>query len=572
MNDILHQQHNATGKLSANKYDVNTDPLVKKYGNKSLPLGIKHSRSGLSAYTGVWGEKQKIHLLRRTMFGVKKTDLDALNGLSMDQAVDMLLNPVQPSIGEPVNYYESIYPDPTGVLPGDSWVLAPYGDNTVDYYRYLSFRAWWMRNILEQPMSILQKMTLFWHNTFVTEFNVVGDSRLLYNYYNLLRTQALGNYKTFIKEISKNPMMLFYLNGHYNVKNSPDENYARELQELFTIGKGTTLWNEDDVKAAAKVLTGWRVDTNNITSFFDPTRHETVNKQFSAFYNNAVINGQTGPAGAGELDDLLNLIFANNQLVAKHLCRKIYRFFMYYDIDTTIENNIISGMAQTLINNNWEILPVLNQLFKSDHFYDALSMDCLIRNPMDYFLGLARTTNIAIPDLLTNTLEHHKACYSLATLCEQTGMNPANPPNVAGWQAYMQTPFYHQLWINSDTIPKRMRYTDQLLSNNGIYVSANTQLRINVLAFAQSLDTPSDPDALVNQCVKYFLALTLSQSLKDNFKSILLGPGQTQNSYWTNAWNDYINNPGNTTFQGIVTTRLRDFLTKLLRMAEHHLS
>jgi uncharacterized protein (DUF1800 family) len=367
-------------------------------------------------------------------------------------------------------------------------------------------------------------------------------------------------------------MMLFYLNGHYNVKNSPDENYARELQELFTLGKGAGLWNEDDVKEAAKVLTGWRVDTVNVTSYFDPVRHETVNKQFSAFYNNAVITGQAGAAGANELDALLNLIFANDQLVAKHLCRKIYRFFMYYDIDTTIENTIISGMAQTLINNNWEILPVLSQLFKSDHFYDALSMDCLIRTPMDYFLGMARTANIAVPNLLTDTVENHKACYSLATLCEQTGMNPGNPPNVAGWQAYMQTPYYHQLWINSDTIPKRMRYTDQLLSNGGIYVSANTQLRIDVLAFAQSLNTPQDPDALVDQCVKYFLALTLSQSLKDSYKSILLGPGQTQNSYWTNAWNDNINNPGNTTFKGIVTTRLRDFLTKMLRMAEHHLS
>lgn len=561
-------------ELSAtnNPYRAEQDPLVLKYGNQSLPLSVKRTRSGLSAYTGVWGEKQKIHLIRRTLFGVKKSDLDTLNGLTMEQAVDMLLNPAQPAIGEPVNYYENIYPDPTGVLLGDSWTLSLYGDNTVDYYRYLSFRAWWMRNILDQPMSVLQKMTLFWHNTFVTEYNVAGDSRLLFNYYSLLRTHALGNYKTFIKEISKNPMMLFYLNGHYNVKNSPDENYARELQELFTLGKGAGLWNEDDVKAAAKVLTGWRVDTNTVTSFFDPPRHETVNKQFSAFYNNAVITGQAGAAGANELDDLLNLIFANDQMVAKHLCRKIYRFFIYYDIDANIENNIISGMAQTLINNNWEILPVMSQLLKSDHFYDSLTMDCLIRTPFDYFLGMARTFGVQIPDIQTDIEEHHKACYTLASLCEQTGMNPANPPNVAGWQAYMQTPFYHQLWINSDTVPKRMRFTDQLISSNGIYVSANTRLKANVLNFVNTLDNPGDPDALIDQSVKYCLALNLSSNLKNNFKSILLGTGQTQNSYWTNAWNDYKNNPGNPTFEGIVSTRLRDFFTKLLRMSEHQLS
>jgi uncharacterized protein (DUF1800 family) len=558
-------------KKETSSYDINKDEIFLKYSNKSLPLKVKKTRAGLSQYTGAWGEKQQIHLLRRLMFGCKPSDLATISAMTMSQAVDQLINTVPPLPAEPVNYYESLYPDPTGVLLNASWVNAQYGDGTVNYYRELSFRASWMKNILNQSLSITEKMILFWHNCFVTESNVVGDSRLLYKYFNLLRTHALGNFKVFVKEITKDPMMLFYLNGHYNVKNSPDENYARELQELFTLGKGANMWTEDDVKEVAKVLTGFRANTTTLTTSFDPTRHETVNKTFSAFYNNTVINGQTGPAGETELDDLLNMIFAKDQIVAKHLCRKIYRFFIYYDIDTNIESTIISGMAQTLIANNWDIKPVLLQLFKSDHFYDTLTMDCLIRTPMDFYLGTARTFDVQISPLM-DIVDYHKAHYAMASVCEQNGMTPGSPPSVSGWPAYYQTPQFHQMWINSDTLPKRMKTTDTLLSNGGYWISANFQLKYDVLAFVGSLNTPADPDAVVNQCVKYFLALTLSQTLKDDFKSILLGPGQTNNIYWTNAWNDYINNPGNTTFAGTVRSRLRDMLTKLLRMSEHYLS
>lgn len=550
-------------------YDINKDALFLKYSNKSLPLKVKKTRAGLSQYTGTFGDKQKIHLLRRLMFGAKPSDLAALNGMTMNQAVDLLINATPPQPADPINYYESIYPDPTGVLLGASWATAPYGDSSVNYYRYLSLNAWWMKNIINQSMSIMEKMIVFWHNSFVTEVNVVGDSRLEYQYLNLLRTHALGNYKVFVKEITKSPMMLFYLNGHYNVKNSPDENYARELQELFTLGKGSNMWTEDDVKEVAKVLTGYRANTTTLTTSFDPTRHETVNKTFSAFYNNATITGQAGAAGANELDDLLNLIFSNDTIVAKFLCRKIYRFFVYYDIDTNIETTIIDGLAQTLILNNWDVKPVLLQLFKSDHFYDTLTMDCLIRNPMDFYLGTSRIFNLQISPLL-DTVDYHKAHYNLAYACEQNGMAPGNPPSVSGWPAYYQTPQFHQMWINSDTLPKRMKTIDALLTNSGYYVSPTYQLKFDALAFTASLSTPSDPVAVVDQCVKYFLGLTLSTTLKDDFRLLLLD-GSMQNSSWTVAWNNYMSNPGDPTFSGIVSVRLRDMLTKLLRMAEHHL-
>jgi len=550
-------------------YDIQHDTLFLKYANKTAPLDLPKHRSGLSAYTGIWGEKQQMHLIRRLQFGVKPGEPAALSALSMSQAVEAMLNTVPPVPAPPVNYYENIYSDPTGVALGSTWVNAAYGDGTVDYYRRLSVKAWWMEQIAKQDFSIMEKMILFWHNHFVTESNVVGDARMFYRYLSLIRTHALGNFRDFLKAMTKEPMMLFYLNGHYNIKNSPDENYARELQELFTVGKGPTMWTEADVKEAAKVLTGFRVDINTLTTSFNPAFHETANKTFSSFYGNTVIAGLTGAAGETELDALFDMIFSQDQILAKCICRKIYRFFVYYNIDTTVENTIIDGLAQTFIANNWEIKPVLAQLFKSEHFFDTLSMDCYIRTPLDYFMGAVRSLNITV-DPGATLEDQYRAWYQFAWLSGICGLDPGDPPNVAGWTAFYQSPQFHQMWINSDTLPKRMKNTDALFTNYGIYVSSTYQIKCDVLAFVQTLSDPSDPVAIVNDCVKYLLAIGLSSSLKDSYRYLLLD-ASLLNSSWTTAWNNYIGSPGNATYAGIVRTRLQDMLTKLLRMAEYHL-
>ena len=140
-----------------------------------------------------------------------------------------------------------------------------------------------------------------------------------------------------VNGVTKNAGMLIYLNGDKNAKTAPDENYARELQELFTLGKGPgSKYTEADVKAAARVLTGWRVERFGVTSYFDATRHETGDKVFSSFYNDTTIKGKSSAAGANETDELVDMIFQQNE-VAMYLCRKLYRYFVYYDIDTTTE-------------------------------------------------------------------------------------------------------------------------------------------------------------------------------------------------------------------------------------------
>ena len=565
----VYPSHWKIGQTSNGEYDIQKDEIFKKYANKSLPINKKRTRAGLTPYTGQWSVKQQKHLLRRTMFGVAQADIANIAPLTPSAAVDFLFSNVPAAPPPPVNNYENTYTDPTSVPAGATWVNATYGDGTVNYHRRISLKAWWMSNIVNQNTSIIEKMIMFMHNSFPIELTVAPSSVAAYRYVDLLRTHALGNLKDFIKALSKDGAMLKYLNGHYNIKNSPDENYGRELQELFTVGKGTLQFTEPDVKAAAKALTGWRVDNNTANVSFDPTRHDDTNKQFSTYYNSYILNGLSGAAGANELDNLVDMIFTKDQDIAKFYARKIYRFFLYYDIDANIETTIIDGLAQTLINNNWNVQPMIAQLLKSDHFFDALSMDCFISTPIEYYAGTFRTMGSSVSTGLSIE-DQYKCYYRIVQYAGNAAQNLGDPPSVSGWPAFHQTPHYHEMWINSDTLPKRLQTTDFLLTTNGVYISATARLKFDVMDYANALSSPSDPDFVINHSVEYFLGLTLSQTLKDYYKSILLG-GQISNIYWTNAWNDYAGAPTNTTYLGIVRSRLQQMLTELLRMAEHHL-
>jgi hypothetical protein len=373
-------------------YDATKDAQVLKYGNQQSPLAFKKMRSGLTPYTGAWNKSIALHLLKRTTMGPRQQDIASLLALTPGAAVDALLNNTYNSLPVPVNYYEATYADPNNVPLGSTWINAPYGDGTVDYYRAMGLNADWLRTIINQNVSIIEQMTLLVYNLVPIQRSAVSAKQLYY-YLQLVRQYALGNYKAFIKAITKDSGMLVYLNGFLNNKYSPDENYGRELQELFTVGKdGGQQFTEDDVQTSAKVLTGWRVDFTDYTMFYDDTLHDTNAKTFSAFYNNTTINGVSGPTGGdAELDALLTMIFSGQSGVetAKHIVRRIYSHFIYYNIDASVEANIITPLAQTFINSNWELKPVLAQLLKSDHFFETLQQGCMIKTPLQLVAGLS---------------------------------------------------------------------------------------------------------------------------------------------------------------------------------------
>jgi uncharacterized protein (DUF1800 family) len=565
--EVLANRRNKT-----KSYSIENDEIFKKFSNKELPIHYKLTRaSGLDLYTGVWGEKQKTHLLRRTLFGVTQDKFDQINTMTLSQAVDALVDAPSVNPLPPVNYYESFFADPAGIPLGDTWVNAPYDPvGTANYYRFLSLQAWWVQNIIDQGLNIEEKMILFWHNHFATIYNDVGESRFLYKYLDLLRKHATGNFKTFVKEMTKDGMMLIFLNGLYNNKSAPDENYARELQELFTLGKENSSYTEDDVKQAAKVLTGHRTSYYDTNYSFDASAHDESNKQFSSFYGSRVIQGRAGADGENELDDLLDMIFTKKVIIATYICKKLYRFFVHYSVHPTIENELIGGLAYTFMSNNWEIKPVLKQLLKSTHFFDMNSTDCLIKNPMDYYIGLVKTSYVKMPDK-SDILHNHQANIMVYYILYNLAMEPANPPSVAGWAAYHQTPQFHQIWINSNTLPNRLLYTDYLFTDYGVYASADVQFKSDVIEFAKQCSLPSDPNVLINFFIMRLLSFGLSVNSMANLKTILLG-GLPNDFYWSNAWVNYITFPDNQLYEGVVRSRLQNLLTQLARQAEQQIA
>lgn len=525
------------------------------------------TQAGLEAFPPNFNTSDQVHLLKRTLFGVKWTDINAFGNKTLSECVSTLLTPGSVPLPPVNNYNDANYTD-ANVAAGQTWVNAVYGDGTVNSRRISSFKAWWLGLMLNQSRSIHEKMVLFWHNHFATQTSTIDDARFIYKHNALLRTYALGNFKQMVKQITLDPGMLRYLNGYLNVKTSPDENYGRELQELFTIGKGpNSKYTEADVKAAAKVLTGYTVNTTTISSGFDATKHDTTNKQFSAFYNNKLITGKTGAGGATELDDMLDMIFATNEC-ALFICRKIYRFFVYYNIDAATETNVIAPLAAIFRSNNYEIKPVLQALFSSDHFFDPVNRACLIKSPIDFTVGLCRETETDFPDTTDYVNQYYMWDY-LRVQASNMQQNLGDLPNVAGWPAYYQEPQFHELWINSDTLPRRNQLSDVM--NNTGYSRNGKKIVIDPILFASKLPNPADPNKLVDDTLTQLYSITVSQQLKDFLKSILLS-GQISDHYWTDAWNTYIASPTNTMTKTIVYTRLQSLLKYLMDLAEYQLS
>ncbi|MDB4925453.1 DUF1800 domain-containing protein [Mucilaginibacter sp.] len=523
--------------------------------------------SGTATYAGIFGNSELVHLLKRSLFGVKQADLLAFQGKSLITVVDTLLTPAATPAPPVNNYNDSNYTD-ANVAAGQTWVNAPYTDGATDSRRTTSLKAWWLGRMLNQQQSIEEKMVLFLHNHFSTQTATIGDARYEYKHNALLRQYALGNFKQLVKQITLDPAMLRYLNGYQNVKTSPNENYGRELQELFTIGKGpNSKYTEDDVKTVAKVLTGYNVNAATISSAFDATRHDTTNKQFSAFYGNKLITSKVNAAGATELDDMLDMIFATNEC-ALYICRRLYRFFVYYIIDDATEANVIAPLATIFRNNNYEIKPVLKALLTSDHFFDRLNSGCMIKSPIDFHVGVCRDFGIVFPADTDYVNAYYMWDY-IRTQSAIIAQNIGDPPNVSGWAAYYQEPEYHELWINTDTLPKRNQFTDTMVANG--YTRNGKKIGIDVIAYTSTLPNPADPNALVSDVLAQLYAVTVSQQVKDFLKAILLS-SQLSDHYWSDAWNAYKSLPTDAINKGTVIMRLTAFYKYIMDLSEYQLS
>ncbi len=552
---------------------------VSPFANRSTPV-VTRTTAGLEPYTGPWTSTQIYHLLRRTTFGPSKAHVDTLSTIATpSDAVDLLLTP---QADEPT---QPLATDSRELVPvGTTWVNALYSNTTFNPtgVRINSLKSWWIGLLLNQGLSIREKLTLFWTDHFVTQMSTVNDPRYSYRYNALLRHNVLGNFKDMANAITQDGAMLIYLNGTNNVKTGPDENYGRELQELFTIGKGPlagpgdyTNYTEADVQAAAHVLTGWRkyqnVDTTigPQTGYFDVTRHDTTNKQFSARYNSTIIVG--GTDGQAELTAMLNMIFSQTDpdgvnKVARFISRKFYRWFVYYVIDANAEANVITPMANLISSNNFNVAPALSALLKSAHFFDPVNMACYIKSPIDFIAGLTRHFNVSI--ISTDVTKQYATWYALAALSATMDQDIGEEPNVAGWQAYYQNPEYNELWINSDTLTKRRVFSDAMIGSG--YNTSGGKLQIDPIAFVNTLSNPTDPNVIINESAQILFAVTPTSTQVAFLKETLL-PGLPDYE-WTTEWATYLADPTNAAKLSAVKNKLVALYALMMEMPEYQLS
>lgn len=516
--------------------------------------------AGLNPYSGAWTVNEVSHLLKRTMFGAKKADIDYFLSRTPDEAVDELLNtsftPAPPLRDYGLLEDEGVWYDDLGVAIGQTWVNDPNTASfegirgSINSRRVDSLKKWWTGLILNQQRSIQEKMVLFWHHHFSIQSSEVENAAILYRHHNLLRTNALGNFKTLVREVTIDPAMLIHLNGYLNSKQAPDENYARELQELFSVGRGNdSLYTEDDVIAAARVLTGWRITDIPLGVYLDTNAHDTGSKTFSAFYNNTTISGSTDPNQ--ELDALMNMIF-NTTEAARFICRKLYKWFVYYDISDTVEAEVIAPMAEVLKNNNYDVKPALAVLFKSEHFFETLNQACYIKAPYDIIVGTLREFNVSVPAYTdhVNGYPFFSNIYGQASDMQQQLFQP---PDVSGWPSYYQEPMHYELWVNSNSLPKRADFTDALVNDSVI----------DVRAFANYSSNPADPNQLINDVTALLLRYPLSAASKTYVKTHFLTNNSTEDTVWTNIWNSNNN--------AAINTSLKDLFRFLMNLPEFHL-
>jgi uncharacterized protein (DUF1800 family) len=527
--------------------------------------------------------KEATHLLRRATFGPTPSDINAFTGLTPQQAIQRLLSNATYAPPPPIEM------DETKPGAGQPYLEKPFNAER-NYWYGLYIKFWWMGLMTRQDFapSLLDKLTLFWQNHFVTTRVIVDDYRFVDRYLRLLRNNALGNFRNLVNETTRDPAMLKYLNGNENEALSPNENYARELQELFTVGNkdfaGNSNFSEDDVKAAARILTGWnftnywKAGSLGFESTFNPQKHDSTNKQFSAYYNNYVVTGRTGPtAGQEELTDLVSMLLGHPQ-TARHICRKLYRWYVNPNLTQEIEDHIIAPLAEFFRSpaNDWAILPVVQKLLESDIFYEENNRGAIVKSPAELILGSLRFFEQPVPDLTTDFIANRKYMEFIYWRSRDMQLEYLDQPSVFGYDPYYQTG-YSKNWINTSTLTLRNQFTDALIWR-WFEVKPGYMLGIDVLAkvtalqpnFSDVANTPAiGCEVVVEGFIKDLFALDLFPSQKEFLTDTIMMMGYSRTT-WTFEWNAYRSDPGNTDRQNTILWRTRALMRYLLRMAEYH--
>ncbi|MEI8135615.1 MAG: DUF1800 domain-containing protein [bacterium] len=413
------------------------------------------------------------HLYRRAGFGATLAEIAAAKLKSPSEVVDALLNDSLLS-KKPADPRYSKAPASTpwlGVAPYVGTDYTKQQQQQSNYYTAnMEIRRHWFVQLVQPEVMLRERLTMFWMNHFVVESKKVYYPQLMYSYLGYIREHAWGNFKKMVSDISIHPAMLIYLDGIYNAGTSPNENYARELQELFAIGvtdkDGKANYSQYDVEAVAAALTGWTIDASQATlpAVYDKTRH---NSSLQKIYDGTARQYNLTASGASMDKDLIDQIFdQRGDQIAWYICSKLYQQFVYHDISGSSERAVIQAMATLFKNSNWELKPVLSALLKSAHFFDEANIGCQIKSPFDYLMTMVRGFGIPIPENDPNGAGE-LTLGSLYVYALSGSQELLDPPNVKGW------PGYHN-WLSVTTLPNRNVASYALAFNGSLPVLGPT--------------------------------------------------------------------------------------------------
>ena len=388
-------------------------------------LALACTAIAFAAQAAAMGYEDARHLLNRVGFGATDAEITANATLSRAQAVERILAQTRPeaSVAAPAFVNDAFLP--YYKLRGlDDLQRKAMQQRNIE--QGLELREWWLREILLTPSPLTEKMTIFWHNHFATSQQKVRSAKLVYSQNVLLRRHALGNFGVLLHAVSRDPAMLVYLDNANSRRQSPNENFAREVMELFTLGEGN--YCENDVKEAARSFTGWSIDRDT---------GQFVNRWL---WHDAGAKTLFGQAGRFDGDQVLDILLSRRE-TAQFITRKLWREFVSPVPDETQVNRLAAVFRDA----HYEIKPLLRALLMSDAFWAQENRGSLIKSPVELIAGSLRTLEI-------HPLNLRPAVAASALL----GQNLMSPPNVKGWPG-------GEAWINSSTLLGRKQFLEHLL-------------------------------------------------------------------------------------------------------------
>ncbi len=356
------------------------------------------------------------HLLRRAGLGASTAELDHYTRLGYQGAVEALLA------------YDSV--------PEEYSSLLPRLQADAPQLRMPHAKMWWVARLLTTRRPLQERMVLFWHNHFATSASKVPRAELMIQQNETFRRLALGSFRDILLAVSRDPAMLLWLDNYLNQKGKPNENYARELLELFTLGIGN--YTEQDVKEAARAFTGWTL-RQRVGFQFVPAWHDDGEKEFL---------GQRGHFDGADIIDIL----VKHPKTAEHLCAKLFRFFAY----DNPEPNVVRALTKTYFDSRYSIRAVVRQILLSESFRSSRALHSMIKSPMDLVVGTLRA--LGVGQMVQSALEHDNIPAPVLAILrfadqsmQRMGMSLFYPPSVKGWD-------WGTAWINSATMTERVRF------------------------------------------------------------------------------------------------------------------